>query len=84
MPHASNRRKDVRQRVLKAGRIVFNHRSSVIDCTVRNLSAHGGCLEVASTTGIPDAFDLLLDDGARAHHCTVRWRSMRRIGVTFA
>lgn len=84
MSHTSERRRDVRQRVFKGGQIVFNHRSSVIDCTVRNLSAHGACLELAGTAGVPDSFDLLLDDGARSLHCTVRWRSMRRIGVTFA
>jgi hypothetical protein len=38
---------------LKAGRIVFNQRRSVLDCTVRNLSSTGACPDVPSTVGIP-------------------------------
>ena len=33
-----------RKRALKSGRIVFNHRHSVIDCVVRNVSANGARL----------------------------------------
>ena len=41
------KRKLPRHRTLKAGSITFN-RASGIDCRVRNLSAAGACLEVAS------------------------------------
>jgi hypothetical protein len=50
----SDNRSYRRQRTLKAGRIVFNQRSSVFDCSIRNLSQTGACLNVPSTIGIPE------------------------------
>jgi len=76
-------RNNARRRTLKAGRIIFNDRFSVIDCTVRNLSDTGACLEVASIIGIPDAFDLNIEADQPGRHCHVAWRTERRIGVAF-
>jgi hypothetical protein len=76
-------RKHPRRRILKAGRIIFNDRFSVIDCTVRNLSDGGACLEVGSSIGIPDDFDLDIDPDRLGRHCHVAWRTERRIGVAF-
>src|SRR5262249_24103807 len=47
-----------RLRTLKAGKIVFDRRTCVIDCMVRNVSAAGACLEFPSTVGVPERFDL--------------------------
>jgi hypothetical protein len=77
------RRKHPRHRTLKAGRIVFNHRFSVISCTVRNLSDGGACLQVASSVGIPDDFDLTIEPDRACRPCQVAWRSEQRIGVAF-
>ena len=57
----AERRAHPRHRTLKAGKIVFNHHFSVVDCTVRSLSATGARLDVPSTFGIPDDFDLLVE-----------------------
>jgi len=76
-------RTQARRRILKAGRIIFNDRFSVIDCTVRNLSDGGACLEVASSIGIPDDFDLDIEAEHLGRHCHVAWRTERRIGVAF-
>ena len=54
------RRRDHRNRTLKSGRIVFNDGQSVIDCIVRNLSDSGACLQVNSTAGIRQAFELFV------------------------
>ncbi|HXW23812.1 MAG TPA: PilZ domain-containing protein [Xanthobacteraceae bacterium] len=72
-----------RHRTLKAGKIVFNHRSCVVDCTIRNLSARGACLQVPSTVGIPDDFDLLIEPDRMAQACRVAWKDDRRMGVDF-
>jgi len=77
----SERRTDPRQRMLKAGRIIYNNSSSVFDCTVRNLSKGGACLMVSSPLGLPEEFDLMME-GAR-RRCTVSWRRADRIGVKF-
>jgi hypothetical protein len=76
-------RKHPRRRILKAGRIIFNDRFSVIDCMVRNLSDGGACLEVGSSIGIPDDFDLDIDPDHLGRNCHVAWRTERRIGVAF-
>jgi hypothetical protein len=72
-----------RHRTLKAGKIVFNHRFSVVDCTVRNLSAGGARLDVSSTFGIPDDFDLLVEPDKAMRACRVAWKDEHRLGVTF-
>lgn len=76
-------RKAARQRVLKAGSIAFN-RAGGIDCTIRNISLEGACLEVESPLGIPDDFTLTIDRDGVARPCHVVWRKAKRIGVTFA
>ena len=68
-----------RRRVLKAGTIEFG--GGGIDCTVRNISATGAALDVASPLGIPAQFTLVTDGNHLP--CRVVWRKEKRIGVTF-
>jgi PilZ domain len=79
---ASERRNNGRHRVLKGARIALNGRSAAIDCTVRNLSDRGACLNVDSPVGIPDSFDLVLAH-ASVRNCRVAWRKATQIGVEF-
>lgn len=76
------RRKAQRHRVLKAGSIGFN-RAAGIDCRVRNLSAAGACLEVASAVGIPEYFVLAVESDRLHQACHVIWRNGNRMGVEF-
>ena len=76
------RRKSPRHRTLKAGHIAFNS-ASAIDCRVRNLSPAGACLEVASQSGIPDDFTLVVDSDHLKAPCHVIWRTATRMGVEF-
>jgi hypothetical protein len=75
-------RKTQRRRVLKAGTISIN-RTAGIDCTVRNLSNAGACLDVASPLGIPDDFELVIGEDHSQQPCHVVWRSDKRIGIAF-
>ena len=77
------RRSESRPRALKAARLVFNHRSSVINCTVRNLSSRGAKLIVDSQVGIPNGFELEFEAGGPPRPCHVIWRREGEIGVTF-
>lgn len=79
----AERRGQRRLRTLKGGKIVLNAGHSTIDCTVRNLSPSGALLEVQSVVGIPGQFDIIFDNGATRHTCTVRWRTQRLLGVHF-
>ena len=75
------RRNGARLRALKSGKIVFNNRWSIIDCTVRNLSDRGCCLQLGDPVGVPDRFEL--EVGPSKRNCRVMWRKDNRIGVQF-
>ena len=77
------RKPEPRRRTLKAGKIVFDRRSCVIDCMVRNVSAAGACLEFPSTVGVPDRFDLVIATEPHPRPCRVAWKDDTRVGVTF-
>ena len=78
------RRRKPRTRTLKSGRILLNHRRSAIDCTVRNLSPLGACLNVASAIGIPERFDVIFDADRSIRPCRMVWHREKQIGVEFA
>jgi PilZ domain len=69
--HMENR-KAIRQRVLKSATIEF-HRSA-FSCAVRNLSESGAALDVPSSVGIPDEFQLVIQANQVTRHCRVIWR----------
>jgi zona occludens toxin (predicted ATPase) len=77
-----NNRAAPRQRVLKGGLIVINDGFSTFKCTVRNLSETGARVKVESIVGIPDSFQLAMDDG-RKYACTAVWKTATEIGVKF-
>jgi hypothetical protein len=74
------RRTVQRHRTLKAGKIIL-HGASVLDCTIRNLSAAGAAIAVPNAATVPAEFELQFDGDTR--HCTVAWRRMDRLGVKF-
>jgi hypothetical protein len=77
------RRHSQRARTLRAGKILFNNKRSVIDCMIRNISTEGACLLVASVVGIPSDFDLLIDGEAATRACKTVWHAQNRIGIEF-
>lgn len=80
----ANQRAEARARTLKGGRVVFNGGYSSYDCTIRNLSSGGAMLQFSSTLGIPNAFELFVNNSAgEKYACTVRWRTNIALGVAF-
>jgi len=77
------RRQFPRHRTLKSGRIVVQSGRSVLDCTVRNLSASGALLVVKNLTSIPEKFELVLETSGEHYRCRVAWRRDDRLGVEF-
>jgi hypothetical protein len=75
-----NKRKIVRQRVLKSGKIVFANGSFTVDCTIRNLSDKGARLQVPTSITIPDRFTFVDGDGTR-RAARVVWRKADLIGI---
>jgi hypothetical protein len=76
-----DRRQQSRAKTLKSAKIVFNRHMSVIDCTIRNRTATGALLNVPSSVGIPDTFEVLLDGAYR--RCCVVWRKPKQLGIEF-
>ena len=77
------RRNVARHWTQKKAHIAFKGQAATIDCTVLNLSDEGALLNVGSSIGIPDSFDLVLNQ-ARVRNCLVTWRQAAQIGVVFA
>lgn len=72
------------KRTFLVGKIVWNYGQSTIDCTVRNLSDIGACVQVQSTYDVPREFQLVMQAGRERKACKVLWQSEDRIGVAFA
>jgi hypothetical protein len=80
-----NERREVpRHRTLKSGKILVHAKTSLVDCTVRNLSPKGAMLSLASLAGIPETFELILEATGEHRQCHVIWRGENRLGVEFA
>jgi hypothetical protein len=79
----SESRSNPRLRSLLRGRAIFNNRSSILDCTVRDLTPTGAKLDFGSPDGIPDAFDLEIPLKSRTHRAQVVWRQGNMCGVKF-
>jgi PilZ domain-containing protein len=78
------RRRQRRARTLKSARILFNQHHSVFDCTVRNMSPTGACLNVESALGIPEQFDMMFEADHSIRPCRMIWHKEKQIGVEFA
>ena len=79
----NNKRRSPRQRVLKAGKIVYANGSIVIDCTIRNLSDTGARLQVPTSVAIPDRFEFVEAASAKRRPATVMWRRGDLMGIRF-
>lgn len=70
-----------RHRVLKRGTLAFG--GGGIDCTVRNLSASGARVDIASPLGLPQNFMLVIEADHFIRHCRPVWNNDRQLGVAF-
>ena len=72
-----------RTRVLRAAKIIVSCQSSLVHCTVRDITSGGACLQVADTFAVPQTFELTFELGRTRRVCRVVWRSRDRLGVAF-
>ena len=82
-PPQSDHRIAPRQRVLKQGKMLFPNNMSVMNCTIRDLSASGAKLLCSETKSVPDEFRLVTLADSMLRDVRVAWRKMDQIGVTF-
>ena len=74
-------RVSTRLRTFKGGSISLS--GGTVECTIRNLSTSGACLELSDTVVVPDHFKLIIKPEMLTRICEVAWRSKNRIGVRF-
>jgi hypothetical protein len=78
----SERRRNPRAHVLRRGKIVYRRGHGAIDCVVLDLSTGGARLRVGEWLGMPDRFELRVDNGL-AREAVVRFRELDVAGVEF-
>ena len=76
------RRRVQRTKIFKAAKLTLAE-CLTVDGIVRDLSNLGACLQLASTVGLPDEFDLTIDAGHTSRRCHIVWRSPSDVGVFF-
>lgn len=77
------RRSSTRKRSLLNGRIVFNNRCSVIECTIRDISETGAKISFAHPTPIPAEFELDIPSKGSPVRARVMWSNGKECGVLF-
>lgn len=70
-----------RTRIAKAAQLFGT--AHLENCVVRDISATGARLAMASTRSIPDTFDLSFDGARTLRPCRVIWRTVTEIGLQF-
>jgi len=80
---SAERRSVGRTKVLRNAKIIVSARTSVIHCTVQNITSGGACLKLANTYGMPEIFELTFEHGRTRRACRVIWRSADQLGVAF-
>ena len=79
--HTSEKRAAPRYRVLKGATIVFD--GSGIACTVRNVSASGAAVELASPVSLPQTFMLVIEKDQFIRRAHQVWCNDKRAGIAF-
>ena len=82
MDETDKRARNRRRTVLK-GRVLFNNRSSIFDCTVRDLSDTGAQLTLADVSALPPDFELEIPSKDMFVQAQVMWSRGKNHGVRF-
>lgn len=73
---------DIRKRQLKEGRVIFNGKSSVLSCVVRDVSEYGARIKIGEPYRVPDIFELIIG-GAAPRPARKVWIGPGELGVAF-
>jgi len=76
------RRKTQRMKTLKTGSVSFGV-VAIVDCTIRNMSTAGACLEFSCRPVLPRDFSMVIKPEYIRRSCRVSWQSGSRVGVEF-
>jgi PilZ domain len=80
----NERRQERRFPMSGPAKIVIADDQPEVACIVREISAKGASLEVASEVPLPESFLVVPDDGdASGYRCSLAWRNETVVGVKF-
>jgi PilZ domain len=79
----NNSRTNQRSRVLKSAKIVSANNWSVMDCTLRDVSATGAKLLCGDPLSVAPEFKLLLTKENTIQNARVIWRKDGMLGIEF-
>lgn len=71
------------RRALLGGRIIFNNKSSVFDCVIREISDRGAVLQVGSTFALPTVFTLETKPWGHRYACRAERFTQMTVEVAF-
>jgi hypothetical protein len=72
-----------RRKVLKAAKIIYLDKKTVIDCTIRDLSETGAKLNIENQASVPKEFYFFSMSDGTMRPSMVIWRREKQIGVNF-
>ena len=78
-----DKRRAVRHRVLKAGKIVLLNNWSIVDCCVHDMSETGARLSCQDQAAVPTECRLLIPHDNTIRDVRVMWRRDSQFGVIF-
>lgn len=78
-----DKRRSIRHRVLKDGKIVLLNNWSVVDCCVRDMSEDGARIRCQDPASVPDEFRLLIPRDNTIRNVRVAWRRKDECGLLF-
>lgn len=79
----SDRRKEPRQRTVRAAITSFEGQVSPIPCVLLDISKSGARLHAHEPAELPERFQLQIESDSTTHTCEVVWRNGNEIGVKF-
>jgi hypothetical protein len=82
-PVAENKRATQRMRVLKGAKIVALNQWTLLDCTVRDISATGARIVCKDQMAVQKEFRFLVVADNTICNAKVAWRRGDEIGITF-
>ncbi len=77
-----DRRDNPRLKTIKSGQIIYKNATSVMACTILNMSEGGATLQPADHFDCPETFTLRLRHGP-TYRCEVCWQYGNKLGVRF-
>ena len=79
----NDRRRAPRQKAFLAGKLYFNNRLQVVDCTIRDICDHGARLVYSEAVTVPDEVELYIPQKNQTLNAKIAWRRGNEVGVEF-